>query len=778
MIFYLGDKVDSGIRPNDLKALNKLGRWEYGYNKDYDIVIISKDGTLGEVYEIMGVRIGLPAVPDKKEIINYGKQEFEQKWVRPEKDMPKALDYKEIAKATGKFTGNIKAQAEQSAEYVADLFADHKEYIDEQYNKRNKGIWIYIKGNPVYVPGTYWFGIQWCQEIDEKPKFRIIQNEFMIFWEACKADPRCYGLMYVKNRRMGASLMGIFEMIDSGTLVEDKLLGLISKKGKDAAKIFRRLVNAFRRLPSFFRPVWDGTNNPKSSLNLEETTKKKAIGDAFAFDDSGLGTVIEWHNTDLNAMDGDAIYRSLVDEAGKYPREVPFSEYWDIVKTSHRKGIRITGKSMVVSTVNPMNKGGAQYKSVWSDSSALERNKNGQTTSGLYRILIPTRFCLEGLFDEYGYSIVEDPEKPIKSDEGVYVTEGSLTFIQNTIDALKLKPEKLNEFKRQNPENERDAFRDSTSDCEFNLIKITEQLDHNQFELEDAYDPQHDIYMGNSQMIRGNFRWKDGVPDTEVEWSPDPENGRFFIKKGCMPTEEYKNKWEMRSFNGQLAKSPLCGDIGAFGFDPYNRSVNADGRGSKGSIAGTTGTHTNDYYPREDMFLEYIARPRKVEQLYEDMIMCSVYFSMPFLAEQSNDQFLKEVLDRGYRHYSMNNPLKHYSELTPTEKEFGGAPQQDSKIANQQYTATEAFIEDQVGVALDDSRRKEGEMGRMIFSRTLYQIKEVDTDNRTKFDAYIAFSLSRLAVHRRIKKQVEKPKRTFNPLPTYDNSGTISKIAV
>jgi hypothetical protein len=38
-----------------------------------------------------------------------------------------------------------------------------------------------------------------------------------------------------------------------------------------------------------------------------------------------LGSVISWHNTAINAMDGDAIFRSLLDESGKYPKDVPLT---------------------------------------------------------------------------------------------------------------------------------------------------------------------------------------------------------------------------------------------------------------------------------------------------------------------------------------------------------------------------------------------------------------------------------------------------------------------
>ena len=41
----------------------------------------------------------------------------------------------------------------------------------------------------------------------EQPDFRESNRLFFIFWEACKADNRCYGMCYLKNRRSGFSFM-------------------------------------------------------------------------------------------------------------------------------------------------------------------------------------------------------------------------------------------------------------------------------------------------------------------------------------------------------------------------------------------------------------------------------------------------------------------------------------------------------------------------------------------------------------------------------------------
>ena len=74
MIYYLGEisnnKVPEKIRVNG----NKLKSWKYGYNTEHNIIVISKDGTLGEVYYMNGIYVGFPEKPkNREEIINWNK---------------------------------------------------------------------------------------------------------------------------------------------------------------------------------------------------------------------------------------------------------------------------------------------------------------------------------------------------------------------------------------------------------------------------------------------------------------------------------------------------------------------------------------------------------------------------------------------------------------------------------------------------------------------------------------------------------------------------------
>lgn len=158
---------------------------------------------------------------------------------------------------------------------------------------------------------------------------------------------------------------------------------------------------------------------------------------------------------------------------------------------------------------------------------------------------------------------------------------------------------------------------------------------------------------------------------------------------------------------------------------------------------------------------------------FEDVLMAMVYYSMPMLCELSNYQFLTMIRDRGYRHFSMNNPFKNFKDLGPNEKEFGGCPAQNVKIGDAQFYAIQTYIEDYTGVAREVINREKEAIGFMPFTRTLMQWKEVDPNDRTKFDAYISSSLSRIG-NQKVEITTTKKKRRVNPFQKYNNTGNLS----
>jgi hypothetical protein len=236
-----------------IQARTRLKSWSYGYNEKYDLIIISKDGTLGEVVSIQGLIIGLPKAPD-----SYYKRHdkpAEQYWERQE--LPK-----ELAKIQSIFQWNEKPSV------FKDRWVD---YIEDEFDAREKGFWFANNGEPTYITGSHYMYLQWSSIDVGYPDYREANRIYWIFWEACKADERSFGMIYLKIRRSGFSFMTSSECVNIGTLARDSRIGILSKTGADAKKMFTdKVVPINVRLPFFFRPVlWMVWTSQRRSLPLE-----------------------------------------------------------------------------------------------------------------------------------------------------------------------------------------------------------------------------------------------------------------------------------------------------------------------------------------------------------------------------------------------------------------------------------------------------------------------------------------------------------------------------
>ena len=74
------------VNPKFLSKQNRLKKWEYGYNEDYDFIVISKTGEIGQIIEIQNLRIALPKA---NEPFKRSKNKTEQYWEKQE--YPKEL---------------------------------------------------------------------------------------------------------------------------------------------------------------------------------------------------------------------------------------------------------------------------------------------------------------------------------------------------------------------------------------------------------------------------------------------------------------------------------------------------------------------------------------------------------------------------------------------------------------------------------------------------------------------------------------------------------------
>ena len=673
---------------------------------------IDPNGTEGESIELHGLLVVLPKKPKKKDILFHDSPNAIQMWrripIRDELQRIRSMD--------------------EWFEKPAEFRRKFSSYIEGEFERRRNGVWFYNNGTPTYITGRHYMFLQWSKIDIGYPSYLAYQREIFLHMAACEVDPRCIGQLYTKCRRSGYTNICASVLVDEATQVKDKLLGIQSKTGKDSQEniFMKKVVPIFKSYPFFFKPIQDGTTNPRMELAFREPSKRITKNNKTAFKGDALNTIINWKNTTNNASDGEKLHMIYLDEAGKWEKPVDIREAWRIERTCLIVGRRIVGKALVGSTVNPMDKGGSEYKALWEDSCPSERNANNMNKTLLYRIFIPAYKAIEGFFDKYGNAVCDDPDKAVLGIDGEDIDIGSKSYLKNERDSLKSDASELNEVVRQFPFTEEEAFRDSIDGSIFNIGKIYQQIDHN-----------NNLFP--SPVVRGNFMWKE--KDEEVIFSPD-SNGRFRL--AWQPDPKSRNNY----IEEYGKKKPGNAHMGCGGVDSYDLDSTVDGRGSKGAM------HLYNKFNMEGVsntfVIEYASRPDLASIFYEDVLMCAFYYGYPLLVENNKYGIVRYFESRGYDGYLMDRPKHLGSASARVNVKTKGIPSNSQDVIQSHAQAIEAYIHDHVG-----ENAKTGEMGQMYFNRTLEDWIGYKISNRTKFDLTISSGLALLAAQK-VKTEVKK----------------------
>lgn len=218
----------------------------------------------------------VPKQPKSSDIFGHGKAQKSQKWSRQE--LPKDFEKWGIE--------------------------EKEAYWEREWDRRKNGFWFYNNGEATYITGAHYFYLNWCQIDVGYPDYRDRDRRFFYFWEECSRDIDAYGMIFMKHRREGASWKSAALQLYYTTSEFNAHGGMLSKSGVDAKKLFLKTVYIWRRLPSFFMPISDGTDNPKTEINFQRPAKRRGANHLDVDNGITLDSSVSWANTTENGFDG------------------------------------------------------------------------------------------------------------------------------------------------------------------------------------------------------------------------------------------------------------------------------------------------------------------------------------------------------------------------------------------------------------------------------------------------------------------------------------------
>lgn len=577
------------------------------------------------------------------------------------------------------------------------------DYVDNELEKirakwwlhRLCGEWVLINGKNVYIPPSYWFYLNCCHIDIGLPKYRDTDRRFFYVWEYCLEDPNCAGLVDIERRRMGKTYKAGSILLDRASIHEKHHAGIQSKTSADAKGVFlKSVVTFFKKMPDFFRPVYDQSKGvtPSSELRFFQTTVKGKKAEKVLEGDE-LESWIDWGSSENYHYDGSKLQTYVMDEYGK-PQEENVKDRWDIVKFCLDVDGSWVGKALLTSTIEDMKSGIGENpaRQIWMDSNPSERDPNGRTKSGLYWFFLPAFETTS--FDEFGMPEVEKAK----------------VYYLNQRSALANDQRSLSSLKRKYPFSIEEAFMIDADNCYYNPELLNNRL--------------ADLWQDNL-VTRGNFIWENGIQDSRVTFEKS-KTGRWEVL-WLFPDKESSNRVS-KTGNEFAPENTLRFVIGS---DPFSHNKTVDNRRSDGAALvlmrfdATSGNQYNNAF-----VCKYKARPESASIFYEDMIKMAVYYGCQILFENNKNNWDIYFKQRGYEKFLMK--LDGYPDY--------GIPGNEN-THRQLVEVTEEYINKNIH--------------NVFFKDLIEQWLEFDMAKTTKYDVAMAAGYTLIADLRKMYKRQE-----------------------
>lgn len=672
----------------------------------------------GAIYET-------PPLPNKEEILFYDKPQKEQKWTRLQVAPPNYDDLPEDEQIL---------------------------LIQQDQHRRRYGVWFYNDGQPTYITGDHYFYLtHWYIAAENDtgyPDYRKANRNHLYHVELCRKDPLSYGQIFITGRRFGKTELALAALYNQTTLNKNRHGGLQSLSMKDAKEnlFINRVVRSHKRIHSDFKPITDDPD-PKTVLRFTEpiTKKKKERVES----KESLGSYVDFEETKESGYQGKKLHDILLDEPGTM-ENMDLISWWNTTKECLKVGNKIIGTAYLPTTLENMTfKGGLSFREMWYASDPKKRDANGHTQSGLYRYFNPAYCGLEGFVDEYGNDKVNEKGELL-----------SKIYLDNQRSAAS--PEQLEKLKRKFPYTPEEALFVEGSSV-FPVGRINDQINYN---------------MGLSDFVRrGQLHWV-GTSRQKVEFVDDP-NGQWQI--AIMPPFDKQNNNEIVS--GYL--NPLNEGMGGIGVDPFDHDNVTGQRKSNGAIAVflspmlTAPTRSNCFSAL------YLGRPAMAELFFEEAAKAVVFWGMKALIENNRPgcwQYLKKY---GLINFVAKVRGDEFSKSTSRDWKEGIATTGDGvreAMVNTGSLYMHHFIgkisahtqTEKMGIKPEDVI--DGLHGFCPINDYLEDWAKFDVTDWTPYDTTVASLLAILQSKRTKIVEVNNGITLTSIFPTYNNSGSRSKI--
>lgn len=588
------------------------------------------------------------------------------------------------------------------------------DYVDEacekvretHWRRRLYGVWFYNNGVPTYVTGLHWFVMNWWKFQGKYFDFRIPNMEFFYVLDYCIEDPDCLGLTEVTKRKEGKTARAGAFIYEYVSRVANKHGGIQSKTDGDAWEVFTKAVTApWRKLPHFFRPKYNTTagDDPSEELRFFNPSRRgrKRKSDVYE-EEAALESFIDYESRGVFAYDGPELHRYVSDESGKL-KDVSIVERHGVVQFCSEIDGEFKGTQLYTTTVEEMESGGSEFRTLVKMCDRRERDENNRTASGMYCYFLPAYRTL--YYNKYG---VPDEEK-------------AKVYYLNRRKILEKSPRELSSFIRKNPFNLSEAFRVDGEKCLYDSEKLNNQKDILSWRTEDLIE-------------RGNFEWKKGERFTEVEWHKNT-NGRFQICRGFKNTGANKVVKRNERFypNNTFALRIGC--------DPFKFNKVKDQRRSNcAAYAYKMFDALDKNNPFNDAFVvRYNFRAATTGMQYDDVLKLAWYGGCQVLFEKNVNNW-----EDYFKKYNCEGFLMRL----PGETEYGiyadGQGNTHQLIADYTEAYIDAFIE------------------KVYFIELIDDWLEFDIGNTTKHDDSMGAGYALIAARQKIYRRATDSGRDVN----------------